>query len=44
MVSDKAKWIEELLAARHLSDAVRMADLLEYEILPRLSSENAGIR
>jgi hypothetical protein len=44
MVSDKAKWIEELLAARQLSDTVRMADLLEYEILPRLSSENAGIR
>ncbi|MDH4370521.1 MAG: hypothetical protein OEV99_11830 [Nitrospira sp.] len=30
-------WIEELLGARHLSDTVRMADLLEYEILPRLS-------
>lgn len=43
-VSDKAKWIEELLVARQLSDTVRMADLLEYEILPRLSSENAGIR
>ncbi|MBK9305817.1 MAG: hypothetical protein IPM58_01690 [Nitrospira sp.] len=44
MVGDKAKWIEELLAARQLSDTVRMADLLEYEILPRLSSENDGIR
>ncbi len=33
-----AGWIEELLGARHLSDTVRMADLLEYEILPRLSS------
>jgi hypothetical protein len=32
-----AGWIEELLGARHLSDTVRMADLLEYEILPRLS-------
>ncbi|RPH75705.1 MAG: hypothetical protein EHM80_15850 [Nitrospiraceae bacterium] len=32
-----AGWIEELLGARHLSDMVRMADLLEYEILPRLS-------
>jgi hypothetical protein len=30
-------WIEELLDARHFSDTVRMADLLEYEILPRLS-------
>lgn len=38
------KWIEELLGARHLSDTVRMADLLEYEILPRLSPGNAGIR
>jgi len=44
MVSDKVKWIEELLAARQLSDTVRMADLLEYEILPRLAPGNAGIR
>lgn len=34
-------WIEEFLDARHLSDMVRMADLLEYEILPRLSLSNA---
>lgn len=39
-----AKWIEELLGARSLGDTVRMADLLEYEILPRLSSGNSGIR
>ncbi|MDH5741613.1 MAG: hypothetical protein OEY77_14925 [Nitrospira sp.] len=32
-----AGWIEELLSARHLNDTVRIADLLEYEILPRLS-------
>lgn len=44
MVGHMAKWIEELLAARHLSDTVRMADLLEYEILPRLSSQSTGIR
>jgi len=44
IVSEKAEWIEELLVARQLGDTVRMADLLEYEILPRLSSENAGIR
>lgn len=44
MVSHMAKWIEELLDARHLSDTVRMADLLEYEILPRLSSQSASIR
>jgi hypothetical protein len=30
-------WIQQLLDARMLQDAVRMADLLEYEILPRLS-------
>ncbi|MDH4152405.1 MAG: hypothetical protein OEV01_01330 [Nitrospira sp.] len=33
-----AGWIEELLAARHLHDTVRMADLLEYEVLPRISA------
>lgn len=32
-----AGWIEELLAARHTRDTVRMADLLEYEILPRIA-------
>lgn len=32
-----AGWIEELLAARHIRDTVRMADLLEYEILPRIA-------
>jgi hypothetical protein len=30
-------WIETLLEARQLRDTVRIADLLEYEILPRLS-------
>jgi hypothetical protein len=30
-------WIQELLAARTSSDAVRVADLLEYELLPRLT-------
>ena len=33
-----AGWIEELLAARHLQDTVRMADLLEYEVLPRIAA------
>jgi hypothetical protein len=33
-----AGWIEELLAARRLHDTVRMADLLEYEILPRIAA------
>jgi hypothetical protein len=33
-----AGWIEELLAARRMHDTVRMADLLEYEILPRITA------
>lgn len=33
-----AGWIEELLAARGSHDTVRMADLLEYEILPRIAA------
>ncbi|MFO0698008.1 MAG: hypothetical protein U0236_02175 [Nitrospira sp.] len=33
-----AVWVEALLEARHVRDMVRMADLLEYEILPRLAS------
>jgi hypothetical protein len=32
-----AGWMEEFLEARRLRDTVRMADLLEYEVLPRLS-------
>ncbi len=32
-----AGWVEELLAARRTQDTVRMADLLEYEILPRIA-------
>ena len=31
-----AGWMEEFLEARRLRDTVRMADLLEYEVLPRL--------
>jgi hypothetical protein len=31
-----AAWVEELLEARSHHDMVRIADLLEYEILPRL--------
>jgi len=33
-----AGWMEEFLEARRLRDTVRMADLLEYEVLPRLSN------
>lgn len=32
-----AGWMEAFLEARCLRDTVRMADLLEYEVLPRLS-------
>jgi hypothetical protein len=42
-VGAMAGWIEQLLDARRLSDTVRMADLLEYEILPTLSHRNTGI-
>ncbi|MFO0775930.1 MAG: hypothetical protein U0172_14825 [Nitrospiraceae bacterium] len=31
-----ATWMEELLQARHSLDRVRLADVLEYEVLPRL--------
>jgi hypothetical protein len=41
-VSATAKWIEQLLGARYLGDTVRMADLLEYEILPKLSPGNGS--
>jgi hypothetical protein len=30
-------WIQELLGARTNTDAIRVADLLEYELLPRLA-------
>jgi hypothetical protein len=33
-----AEWMEKLVEARHARDSVCMADLLEYEILPRLSA------
>ena len=37
-VQTTTEWIEQLLAARQIRDTVRMADLLEYEILPRLAA------
>lgn len=37
-VPTTTEWIEQLLTARQLRDTVRMADLLEYEILPRLAA------
>lgn len=33
-------WIQELLGARSSADPVRVADLLEYELLPRLTDPN----
>jgi hypothetical protein len=32
-----APWVQQLLEARAARDLVRLADLLEYEILPRLA-------
>lgn len=37
-VQPTTEWIEQLLAARQVRDTVRMADVLEYEILPRLAA------
>jgi hypothetical protein len=34
-------WVRELLTARNGRDIVLMADLLEFEILPRLQSNGA---
>lgn len=36
-VSAVAPWVQQLLEARAARDLVRVADLLEYEILPRLA-------
>ncbi len=36
--STVAPWIQQLLEARAARDLVRLADLLEYEILPRLDA------
>jgi hypothetical protein len=36
-VSGLQAWVEELLKARDARDQVRMADILEYEILPVLA-------
>ncbi len=34
-----SSWIQELLDARSVHDSVRMADILEFEVLPYLASE-----
>jgi hypothetical protein len=33
-----SSWIQELLDARSMQDPVRMADILEFEVLPYLAS------
>jgi hypothetical protein len=33
-----SSWIQELLDARSIQDPVRMADILEFEVLPQLAS------
>jgi hypothetical protein len=35
-----SSWIQELLDARSIQDPVRVADILEFEILPYLASVN----
>ncbi|GKS59174.1 hypothetical protein YTPLAS18_27010 [Nitrospira sp.] len=40
---DVLPWIEELLCARSQRDLVRIADLLQYEILPRLPLPDASV-
>jgi hypothetical protein len=34
-----SSWIQELLDARSMQDSVRMADILEFEVIPHLASE-----
>jgi hypothetical protein len=34
--------MKELVDARHASDPVRLADILEYELLPSLAVEEAA--
>ncbi|MEI8014417.1 MAG: hypothetical protein WCH20_06220 [Nitrospira sp.] len=35
-----SSWIQELLEARTIQDPIRMADILEFEIIPHLASGN----
>ena len=37
VVPDLSFWVNELTNAREIEDEVRVADMLEYEVLPRLS-------
>ncbi|GMV52015.1 MAG: hypothetical protein L6Q34_13385 [Nitrospira sp.] len=36
-------WVQEILDARGCADPIRMADLLEYELLPRLQTDGAAV-
>ena len=37
MAQNLVFWVNELLSAREIEDEVRIADILEYEVIPRLS-------
>jgi secreted PhoX family phosphatase len=37
IAQDLSLWVNELMNAREIEDEVRIADMLEYEVLPRLS-------
>jgi hypothetical protein len=37
VLEELACWVNELMKAREIEDVVRIADMLEYEVLPRLS-------
>lgn len=38
-ISELASWVQQLLEARAARDMVGLADLLEYEILPRMNTQ-----
>jgi hypothetical protein len=40
--ADALRWIQELIEARQAADSVRLADILEYELLPTLMAGEAG--
>lgn len=44
VLQDLTCWVNELMKAREIEDAVRIADMLEYEVLPRLSPYIAPTR
>jgi hypothetical protein len=37
LAQDLSYWVKELIHAREIEDTVRIADMLEYEVIPRLS-------